>query len=112
MSGLTSLTGNPDGPPMLTGTYVSDFLTGVYAALGAVLAPQARAQSGRGQWVRMNLLHCLMSILNTIVTRLSRVIQFSPGMVIENSPAVTRLVGYALTSVPFRRPALIFSLSR
>jgi len=69
MSGLTSLTGEADGPPLLTGTYVADFLTGVYAALGAVLALQARARSGRGQWVRMNLLQCLVSILNTTVSR-------------------------------------------
>jgi crotonobetainyl-CoA:carnitine CoA-transferase CaiB-like acyl-CoA transferase len=69
MSGLTSLTGEADGPPRLTGTYVADFLTGVYAALGAVLALQARARSGRGQWVRMNLLQCLVSILNTTVSR-------------------------------------------
>jgi crotonobetainyl-CoA:carnitine CoA-transferase CaiB-like acyl-CoA transferase len=69
MSGLASLTGDAGGPPLLTGTYVSDFLTGVYAALGAVIALQGRAQSGRGQWVRLNLLHCLASILNTTVTR-------------------------------------------
>lgn len=69
MSGLTSLTGEADGPPRLTGTYVADFLTGVYAALGGVLALQARARSGRGQWVRMNLLQCLVSILNTTVSR-------------------------------------------
>jgi crotonobetainyl-CoA:carnitine CoA-transferase CaiB-like acyl-CoA transferase len=69
MSGLTSLTGAAEGPPLLTGTYVADFLTGVYAALGAVLAVQARARSGRGQWVRMNLLQCLVSILNTTVSR-------------------------------------------
>lgn len=69
MSGLTSLTGEAGGPPMLTGTYVADFLTGVYAALGAVLALHARAQTGRGQWVRMNLLQCLVSILNTTVSR-------------------------------------------
>jgi crotonobetainyl-CoA:carnitine CoA-transferase CaiB-like acyl-CoA transferase len=69
MSGLTSLTGAAEGPPLLTGTYVADFLTGVYAALGAVLAVQARGQSGRGQWVRMNLLQCLVSILNTTVSR-------------------------------------------
>jgi crotonobetainyl-CoA:carnitine CoA-transferase CaiB-like acyl-CoA transferase len=69
MSGLASLTGEADGPPLLTGTYVADFLTGVYAALGTVLALQARAQSGRGQWVRMNLLQCLVSILNTTVSR-------------------------------------------
>ena len=69
MSGLSSLTGEAAGPPLLTGTYVADFLTGVYAALGAVLALQSRAQSGRGQWVRMNLLQCLVSILNTTVSR-------------------------------------------
>ncbi len=69
MSGLASLTGEAEGPPRLTGTYVADFLTGVYAALGAVLALQARARSGRGQWVRMNLLQCLVSILNTTVNR-------------------------------------------
>jgi crotonobetainyl-CoA:carnitine CoA-transferase CaiB-like acyl-CoA transferase len=69
MSGLASLTGEANGPPLLTGTYVADFLTGVYAALGAVLALQSRAQSGRGQWVRMNLLQCLVSILNTTVSR-------------------------------------------
>jgi crotonobetainyl-CoA:carnitine CoA-transferase CaiB-like acyl-CoA transferase len=69
MSGLASLTGEADGPPLLTGTYVADFLTGVYAALGTVLALQARERSGRGQWVRMNLLQCLVSILNTTVSR-------------------------------------------
>jgi crotonobetainyl-CoA:carnitine CoA-transferase CaiB-like acyl-CoA transferase len=69
MSGLTSLTGEADGPPRLTGTYVADFLTGVYAALGAVLALQARTRTGRGQWVRMNLLQCLVSILNTTIIR-------------------------------------------
>ena len=48
-----------------------------------------------------------------LVGFLSRGIQFSPGMGIENSPAVARLVGtYALASVPFRRPALSFSFSR
>ncbi len=48
---------------------MADFLTGVYGALGAVLALHARARSGRGQWVRMNLLQCLVSILNTTVCR-------------------------------------------
>jgi len=69
MSGLTSLSGSADGPPMLTGTYIADFLTGVYAALGAVLALNIRAHTGRGQWVQMNLLQCLISILNTTVSR-------------------------------------------
>ena len=69
VSGLMSLTGEAGGAPLLTGTYISDFLTGVYAALGAVLALQSRAQTGRGQWVRISLMQSLISILNTTVSR-------------------------------------------
>jgi crotonobetainyl-CoA:carnitine CoA-transferase CaiB-like acyl-CoA transferase len=69
MSGLASLTGEGAGPPMLTGTYVADFVTGIYGALGAMLALSARAKTGRGQWVRMNLMQSLVSILNTTVSR-------------------------------------------
>ena len=69
MSGLTSLTGEADGPPMLTGTYIADFVTGIYGALGAMLALTQRSKSGRGQWVQMNLLQSLISILNTTVSR-------------------------------------------
>ncbi len=69
MSGLVSLTGEGDGPPTLTGTYVADFVTGIYGALGAMLALTLRSRTGRGQWVQMNLLQSLVSILNTTVSR-------------------------------------------
>jgi CoA:oxalate CoA-transferase len=69
MSGLASLSGEADGAPMLTGTYVADFVTGLYGAIGALLALQSRAQTGRGQWVQTNLLHSLISTLNTTVSR-------------------------------------------
>lgn len=87
MSGLTSLTGEANGPPLLTGTYVADFLSGVYAALGAVLALQSRARSGRGQWVRMNLLQCLASILNTTVSRFLTLGQ-APGRQGNRNPLI------------------------
>lgn len=69
MSGLASLSGDAEGPPMLTGTYVADFVTGLYGAIAALLALQSRAQTGRGQWMHTNLLQCLISILNTTVSR-------------------------------------------
>ena len=69
MSGLASLTGEGDRPPTLTGTYVADFVTGIYGALGAMLALNLRSKTGSGQWVRMNLLQSLVSILNTTVSR-------------------------------------------
>lgn len=69
MSGLASMTGEGDGPPTLAGTYVADFVTGLYAAIGALAALYLREQTGRGQWVQTNLLDSLVSILNTSVTR-------------------------------------------
>ena len=42
MSGLMSLTGDPDGPPALTGTYIADHLAGLYGAIGTLLALIAR----------------------------------------------------------------------
>jgi hypothetical protein len=42
----------------------------------------------------------------------SKVTQFSPVVVIENSLPVPCMAGYAVASVPLRSPALIFSLSR
>lgn len=69
MSGLASLTGEADGPPMLSGTFVADFVTGLYAAIGTLLALQLRKQRGQGQWVRTNLLQSLISIMNTSVSR-------------------------------------------
>ncbi len=69
MSGLASLTGEANGPPMLTGTFVADFVTGLYGAIAALLALQIRSQTGRGQWVHTNLFHSLVSVLNTSVGR-------------------------------------------
>ncbi len=69
MSGLASLTGEPEGRPTLTATFVADFVTGLYGAIGVLLALQARAHTGRGQWVQTNLFHSLVSVMNTMVSR-------------------------------------------
>ena len=37
ISGLMSLTGGKDGPPMRSGVYLSDYVTGIYTALAEVL---------------------------------------------------------------------------
>jgi crotonobetainyl-CoA:carnitine CoA-transferase CaiB-like acyl-CoA transferase len=69
VSGLASLTGEPDGPPTLTATFIADFVTGLYGAIAGLLALQVRSQTGRGQWVQTNLFHSLVSVLNTSVSR-------------------------------------------
>lgn len=49
VSGLRGITGDPDRPPPRIATSVTDYITGLYAAFGAVLALLARPMSGMGQ---------------------------------------------------------------
>jgi crotonobetainyl-CoA:carnitine CoA-transferase CaiB-like acyl-CoA transferase len=65
MSGLMSLSGDPDGPPMLTGTYIADHLAGLYGTIGTLLALHARQRSGAGQTVDVASLDSVFSCLGT-----------------------------------------------
>ena len=56
MSGLMSVTGEPDGPPDKAGFPVTDLGTGLFAACGVLCALQARRLTGRGQKVDCSLL--------------------------------------------------------
>ena len=64
-SGLMSLTGEPGGPPTLTGTYIADHLAGLYGAIGTLLALYARETTGEGQVVDVASLDALFSCLGT-----------------------------------------------
>jgi crotonobetainyl-CoA:carnitine CoA-transferase CaiB-like acyl-CoA transferase len=65
MSGLMSLTGESNGPPTLTGTYIADHIAGLYGAIGTLLALYARDRTGEGQLVDVALLDALFSSLGT-----------------------------------------------
>jgi crotonobetainyl-CoA:carnitine CoA-transferase CaiB-like acyl-CoA transferase len=56
MSGLMSVTGDPEGQPQKSGVAITDLFTGVYATTAILAAIHARAQTGRGQHVDMSLL--------------------------------------------------------
>ncbi|ARE41421.1 L-carnitine dehydratase/bile acid-inducible protein F [Rhodovulum sp. P5] len=55
MSGLMSITGEPDGQPQKVGVAVTDIFTGIYAATAILAAVHQREQTGRGQQVDMAL---------------------------------------------------------
>ncbi len=55
-AGLMSITGEPGGPPVKSGTSIADINAGIFAALGIVAALHARAQTGRGQMVDTSLM--------------------------------------------------------
>lgn len=62
MGGLRHLTGDPDRPPSRVATSLTDYLCGLHAALGAVMALQVARETGRGQVVDASLLESAFAV--------------------------------------------------
>ena len=61
--GLMDLTGSPDGPPTRVGVAITDYLAGLYAMSGILLALRDRDQTGTGQHVDIGLIDAMTSAL-------------------------------------------------
>ncbi|WP_411152456.1 CaiB/BaiF CoA transferase family protein [Streptomyces sp. A30] len=61
MSGLMSLTGDPDGSPYRAGIAVFDVMTGLHTAIGILAALRHREATGQGQRIELNLLSSALS---------------------------------------------------
>ena len=68
MGGLMSVTGFPDSGPIRAGIAVADSSTGLYAAIGILVALREREQSGEGQWVHASLLHSQVEMAKLTAT--------------------------------------------
>lgn len=55
MSGLMSVTGMPDGPPLRVGVPIADITAGMNAAIGILIALRHREATGEGQWIDISL---------------------------------------------------------
>lgn len=64
MGGLMSVTGFPDQGPVRAGLAVADSSTGIYVAVGVLIALIERESSGEGQWVHGSLLHTQVSLMD------------------------------------------------
>lgn len=65
--GLSYLAGYPDRPPVIPGTAsIPDYLTGVYGALGAMMALRHRDRTGQGQFVDIALYEPVLRILEEV----------------------------------------------
>ncbi|HSH90886.1 MAG TPA: CoA transferase [Ramlibacter sp.] len=63
MSGIMSISGEPDGGPQKTGMPVSDFSAGLYASISMLAALMHRERTGEGQYIDIALLDTSMSLL-------------------------------------------------
>jgi CoA:oxalate CoA-transferase len=65
--GLMSMTGEPDGPPLKTGTNLADYVGGVFLAVGILAALRERDASGRGQRIDLSNQDALVTMLDSAV---------------------------------------------
>ncbi len=61
MSGLMSLTGEPDGPGYRSGISVFDVMAGLHASIGILAALNHRSRTGEGQHVEVSLFASALS---------------------------------------------------
>ena len=66
-SGLMSITGYPENPPITTGPAVADNYTGTYLSLAVTMALYRRSQTGEGCHVDVAMVDAMFSILDTAV---------------------------------------------
>jgi crotonobetainyl-CoA:carnitine CoA-transferase CaiB-like acyl-CoA transferase len=67
MGGLRALTGYPDRPPIRIGISIGDTLTGMFGALGALAALEARRRTGRGQVVDAAIYESVLGVTESLV---------------------------------------------
>lgn len=68
MSGLMSVTGDPDGPPMRVGVPIADILAGKDAVIGILLALRERDKTGQGQSIDISLFDSQVSAMANTFT--------------------------------------------
>ncbi|GAC1618516.1 MAG: CaiB/BaiF CoA-transferase family protein [Candidatus Elarobacter sp.] len=61
MSGLMSITGEPDAPPVKVGVPIADLTCALYATIAVLAALRARDRDGRGQFIDVSLFESAVS---------------------------------------------------
>ena len=64
LGGIMSITGLPGQGPVRVGTAIADLSSGLYCAIGILIALLEREVSGEGQWVHTSLLESQVSMLD------------------------------------------------
>ena len=87
-SGLMSLTGEPEGEPTKVGESIGDLVAGLYAAFAITTALRTVERTGRGDYLDVAMLDCLMSLEVTAQSQLAAT-GVAPGRVGNRHPLST-----------------------
>ena len=89
VSGLRHLTGDPDRAPTRVAVSMTDYITGLYAAFGVVMALFARQRTGRSQCIDAALYECAFSFMEPWIAayeKLGHVANRSGSRLPESTP--------------------------
>lgn len=67
-SGLMSITGETDGPPLPVGIPITDMAAGMFACTAILAALHVREQTGEGQHITVSLLEAAISLLSDVAS--------------------------------------------
>jgi crotonobetainyl-CoA:carnitine CoA-transferase CaiB-like acyl-CoA transferase len=71
--GLSALAGEPDGPPVVPGsTSLADYISGMWGAIGVLLALRSAEATGEGQVIDIALYEAVFRLLDEIVPAFAR----------------------------------------
>ena len=100
MSGLMSVTGEPDGRPLKVGAALIDMLCGLHASVGILAALRARERDGAGQRVEVSLMDsALAALLNQASAYLNA--GTVPGRMGNRHPSIVPYETYAAADGDF-----------
>lgn len=63
VSGIMSVTGEPDGAPMQVGAPIADVISGMFGAYTVVAALYAARETGRGRYIDISMQDALLAVL-------------------------------------------------
>lgn len=69
LSGIMSMTGFPDKPPVRVATSITDLLSGMFSAIGIISALYYRSHQGTGQRIDIAMLDSAIAVLENAIFR-------------------------------------------
>jgi CoA:oxalate CoA-transferase len=93
LSGMMSITGQPDGPPLKCGTSIGDITGGLFTVIGIASALYHRERTGAGMKVDVSMLDGQLAILESAVMRYA-VTGESPRAMGNRHPSITPFEPY------------------
>ncbi|MHC1761689.1 MAG: CaiB/BaiF CoA transferase family protein [Negativicutes bacterium] len=69
MGGIMSITGQAGGAPARVGASVGDITAGLFGAISILAAVEARHNTGKGQYIDLAMMDCLVAILENAIVR-------------------------------------------